>query len=131
MIRYVGEINQITNIQTASRVGQEITAYIPHQGGQTPTVLFGIRDNTKYYPNLEIPILPDEIQTEIVGAESLNSPIRTNPQDYPGSYFGQFDTPDNTYLCSNGDRLRYQGDYYGVQLTNNTGLNADDYIEKL
>ena len=131
LIRYVGEINQITNIQTASRVGQEITAYIPHQGGQTPTVLFGIRDNTNYYPNLEIPILPDEIQTEIVGAESLNSPIRTNPQDYPGSYFGQFDTPDNTYLCSNGDRLRYQGDYYGIQLTNNTGLNADDYIEKL
>ena len=131
LIRYVGEINQITNIQTASRVGQEVTAYIPHQGGQTPTVLFGVRDNTNYYPNLEIPILPDEIQTEIVGAESLNSPIRTNPQDYPGSYFGQFDTVDNTYLCSNGDRLRYQGDYYGVQLTNNTGLNAEDYIEKL
>jgi len=131
LIRYVGEINQITNIQTASRVGQEVTAYIPHQGGQTPTVLFGIRDNTNYYPNLEIPILADEIQTEIVGAESLNSPIRTNPQDYPGSFYGQFDTQDNTYLCSNGDKLRYQGDYYGVLLTNNTGLNEEDYIEKL
>ena len=131
LIQYVGEINQITNIQTASRVGQEVTAYIPHQAGRTPTVLFGIRNNTNYYPNLEIPILADEIQTEIVGAESLNSPIRSNPHDYPGSYFGQFDTVDNTYLCSNGDSIRYQGDYYGVMLTDNTGLNADDYIEKL
>lgn len=131
LIQYVGEINQITNIQTASRVGQEITAYIPHQAGKTPTVLFGTRSNTNYYPNLEIPILSDEIQTEIIGAESLNSPIRTNPQDYPGSYFGQFDTADNTYLCSNGDNVRYQGDYFGVQLTNNVGLNSDDYIEKL
>ena len=131
LIQYVGEINQITNVQTASRVGQEVTAYIPHQGGRTPTILFGIRDNTNYYPNLEIPILSSEIQTEIVGAESLNSPIRSNPTDYPGSFYGQFDTVDNTYLCSNGDKLRYQGDYYGVGLTNNTGLNAETYIEKL
>jgi hypothetical protein len=131
LIQYIGEINQVTNIQTASRIGQEVTAYIPHQAGKTPTVLFGIRDNTNYYPNLEIPILSSEIQTEIIGAESLNSPIRTNPQDYPGSFFGQFDTLDNTYLCSNGDRLRYQGDYYGIRLTNNTGLNAENYIEKL
>ena len=131
LVQYVGEINQITNIQTASRVGQEITAYIPHQAGKTPTVLYGIRNNTNYYPSLEIPILADEIQTEIVGAESLNSPIRSNPQDYPGSFFGQFDTVDNTYLCSNGDSVRYQGDYYGVMLTDNTGVNANDYIEKL
>jgi len=112
-------------------VGQEVTAYIPNQGGETPTILFGTRSNTNYYPNLEIPILADEIQTEIIGAESLNSNIRTNPQDYPGSFFGQFDTADNTYLCSDGDNVRYQGDYYGVNLTNNTGLNSDDYIEKL
>lgn len=131
LIQYVGEINQIANIQTATRVGQEVTAYIPHQAGKTPTVLFGIRDNTNYFPNLEVPILADEIQTEIIGAESLNSPIRTNPQDYPGSFFGQFDTQDNTYLCSNGDKLRYQGDYYGVLLTDNAGLNANDYIETL
>lgn len=131
LIQYVGEINQISNIQTASRVGQEVTAYIPHQAGRTPTVLFGIRDNTNYYPNLEIPILAGEIQTEIIGAESLNSPIRTNPQDYPGSFFGQFDTVDNTYLCSDGDRIRYQGDYYGINIADNTGLNAENYIEKL
>ena len=131
LIQYVGEINQITNIQTATRVGQEVTAYIPHQAGRTPTVLFGIRNNTNYYPNLEIPILAGEIQTEIVGADSLNSPIRTNPENYPGSFFGQFDTQDNTYLCSNGDSVRYQGDYYGIMLSDNTGLNADNYIEKL
>jgi hypothetical protein len=131
LIQYIGEINQITNIQTASRVGQEVTAYIPHQAGRTPTVLFGIRDNTNYYPNLEIPILASEIQTEIIGAESLNSPIRTNPQDYPGSFFGQFDTADNTYLCSDGDRVRYQGDYYGIKKLDNIGLNSETYIEKL
>ena len=131
LVQYVGEINQITNIQTAARVGQEITAYVPHQAGKTPTVLFGTRANTNYFPNLEIPILADEIQEEIVGAESLNSPIRTDPQDYPGSFYGQFDTVDNTYLCSNGDQIRYQGDYYGVLLTDNAGLNADTYIEKL
>ena len=131
LIEYIGEINQITNVQTASRVGQEVTAYIPHQGGRTPTVLFGTRSNTNYYPNLEIPILADEIQTEIVGAETLNSPIRSNPQNYPGSFFGQFDTQDNTYLCTNGDSVRYQGDYFGVKLTDNAGLSADDYVEKL
>lgn len=131
LIQYIGEINQITNIQTASRIGQEVTAYIPHQGGRTPSVLFGIRSNTNYYPNLELPILADEIQRFIIGAESLNSPIRTNPTNYPGSFYGQFDTENNTYLCSNGDNIRYQGDYYGIKLTDNTGLSADDYIEKL
>jgi len=131
LVQYIGEINQITNIQTASRVGQEITAYIPHQVGKTPTILFGIRSNTNYTPNLEVPILPDEIQEEIVGAESLNSPIRTNPSDYPGSFYGQYDTVDHTYICSNGDSVRYQGDYYGVLLSDNTGLNAENYTEKL
>jgi hypothetical protein len=131
LIQYVGEINQITNIETASRVGQEITAYIPHQGGKTPTVLFGTRQNTNYGPNLEMPILANEIQNRIVGSESLNSPIRSNPADYPGSSFGQFDTADNTYLCSNGDSIRYQGEYYGVLLTDNAGLSANNYVEKL
>lgn len=131
LVEYVGEINQISNVQTASRVGQEITAYIPHQGGRTPTILFGIRDNSNYKPNLEIPILSSEIQREIVGSENSNSPIVENPNDYPGSYFGQFDTNDYTYLCSNGDSTRYQGDYYGIMLTDNTGLDANDYVEKL
>jgi hypothetical protein len=131
LVQYVGEINQVSNIQTASRTGQEITAYIPHQVGATPTVLFGTRATTNYYPNLEMPVLSEEIQNEILGAESLNSPIRTTPVDYPGSYFGQFDTNDNTYLCTDGDKLRYQGDYYGMMLTNNVGLSDEYYFENL
>lgn len=131
LVQYVGEINQISNIQTASRIGQEITAYIPHQVGASPTVLFGTRATTNYYPNLELPLLSDEIQDEIIGAESLNSPIRTDPSDYPGFYFGQFDTNDQTYLCTDGDKLRFQGDYYGVKLTNNVGINNEYYFEDL
>lgn len=131
LVQYVGEINQVSNIQTASRTGQEITAYVPHHVGSTPTILFGTRSTTNYYPNLEMPILSEEIQDEIVGAESLNSPIRTNPANYPGSYFGQFDTNDQTYLCEDGDKLRFQGDYYGVLLTNNVGTNTEDYFEDL
>lgn len=131
LVQYVGEINQVSNIQTASRTGQEITAYIPHHVGATPTVLFGTRSTTNYYPNLELPVLSDEIQDEIIGAESLNSPIRTNPENYPGSYFGQFDTNDQTYLCEDGDKLRFQGDYYGVLLTNNVGTDDETYFEDL
>jgi len=131
LVQYVGEINQVSNIQTASRTGQEITAYIPHHVGATPTVLFGTRATTNYYPNLEMPLLSEEIQDEIIGAESLNSPIRTNPENYPGSYFGQFDTNDQTYLCEDGDKLRFQGDYYGVLLTNNVGTDDDTYFEDL
>ncbi len=131
LVQYVGEINQVSNIQTASRTGQEITAYIPHHVGSTPTILFGTRSTTNYYPNLETPILSEEVQDEIVGAESLNSPIRNNPGNYPGSYFGQFDTDDQTYLCEDGDKLRFQGDYYGVLLTNNAGTNVENYFEDL
>lgn len=131
LIQYVGEINQISNIQTSSRIGQEITAFIPHQAGRTPSVLFGIRNNVNYQPGLEVPILSSEIQREIVGAESLNSPIRKNPSDYPGSYFGQFDTTDKTYLCSNGNAMKLNGNYYGILLNNNSGLNDINYIEKL
>lgn len=131
LVQYVGEINQISNIQTASRTGQEITAYIPHHVGATPTILYGTRANTNYYPNLEIPFLSSEIQDEIIGAENLNSPIISDPQDYPGSFWGQYDTDDSTYLCSDGDKVRFQGDYYGIQLTNNVGLSAEDYFEDL
>ena len=29
-----------------------------------------------------------------------------------------FDTKDKTYMCENGDKIRYSGDYYGINLTN-------------
>jgi hypothetical protein len=50
-----------------------------------------------------------------VGAEFFNSPIVNSPQNYPGSYFAQFDTLDFTYRTSNGDELRRSGDYFGVR----------------
>ena len=131
LIQYIGEINAQSQVSTAKSNFTEITAYVPHQAGQTWDVLFKIVNNANYYPNLEIPILPQEIQDEIVGAENLDSPIRQNPDDYPGLWWGQFDSDNKTYRCSNGDRTRLQGDYYGINLSNNVGTDADNYFEKL
>lgn len=131
LVNYVGEIQAISKVQTSRRNFTEVTAQIPHQCGKTPTVLFGNIDNSNYEPGLEMPILPAEQQVEIVGAENTNSPIRINPQDYVGTYYGYFDTEDKTYICSTGDKMRYSGDYYGIQLTNNIGLDSETYVEKL
>ena len=131
LVNYIGEIQAISKVQTSRRNFTEVTAQIPHQCGKTPTVLFGNVDNLNYEPGLEMPILPAEQQVEIVGSENTNSPIRINPQDYVGTYYGYFDTEDKTYLCSTGDKIRYSGDYYGVQLTNNIGLDSETYVEKL
>jgi hypothetical protein len=130
-IQYIGEIQAVSKIQTSRKNFTEVTIQIPHHVGQTPTILFEIEQNTNFYPSLEMPVLPIEQQEEIVGSENTNSPIRLNPENYPGTYFGYFDTEDKTYKCSNGDRLRYKGDYYGISLTNNIGLDADNYFEKL
>lgn len=131
LVQYIGEINAMSKVQTSRSNFSEITAFIPHQAGQTPTVLFKNVDDSNYKPNLEFPIMPSDIQPEILGAENLISPIRTNPSDYPGSFYGQFDTDDKTYTTSNGDKLRLSGDYYGIKLTNNVGTNAQDYVENL
>ena len=72
-----------------------------------------------------------QIQDEIIGSENLSSPIRTDPNDYPGSYFGYFDTFDKTYKLSDGDSMRYSGDYYGILRVNNVGLSLDDAFENL
>ena len=131
LIQYIGEIQAVSKIQTSKNNYIEITAQIPHHAGSTPTVLFNINDNTNYYPNLEMPILPSEQQVEIVGAENSNSPIRTEPSSYPGTYYGYFDTSDKTYKCSNGDKTRRYGDYYGILSANNIGMDAEDYVETL
>mgnify|MGYP005846586123 CR=1 FL=1 len=131
LVEYIGEIQAISQIQTSKRNFTEVTVQIPHHVGRTPTVLFYIETNTNYYPGLEMPILPIEQQEEIIGAENTNSPIRLRPQDYPGTYFGYFDTENKTYKCESGDKLRYKGDYYGIKLTNNIGVDAEDYFEKL
>ena len=130
-VQYIGEIQYTTQIQTSRLNFSETSAQILHHQGQTPTVLFQIIDNTNYYPNLELPALPGDIQPEINGAQNLNSPIRVNPSNYAGSYYGYFDTANKTYYCSNGDKLRKSGDYYGVLLSNNIGLNVENYFYKL
>ena len=131
LIEYIGEVQSTSKVQTSKRNFTEITALLPHQGGRTPNVLFEIETNTNYYPGLEMPILPQEQQEELVGSENTNSPIRLTPQNYPGTYFGYFDTFDKTYKCTSGDKLRYKGDYYGVLLTNNIGTRVETYFEKL
>lgn len=131
LVQYIGEINAMSQVHTATKDETEVTAYIPHQAGRTPTILWDIKSDTNYYPSLELPLLPIQIRPEIRGAENLISPIRQNPGDYPGSYYGQFDSSNKTYLASNGDKVRYSGDYYGILRNNNVGLSADSYVERL
>lgn len=128
LVQYIGEVQAISKIKTSENNFTEFTAMIPPHAGQTPTILFETVTNTNYYPGLELPILPEEIQQEINGAEYLSSPIRTNPGDFPGSYFGYFDTIDKTYANSTGDSVRLRGDYFGIELTNNDELvfNSDN-----
>ena len=131
LIQYIGEIQATSKVQSSQQTFTEFTAQIPAHAGMTPTILFEINQNTNYYPGLEIPIIDEQIQDEIIGSEILSSPIRTNPNDYPGSYFGYFDTVDKTYKLSPGDSVRYSGEYYGVLKVNNTGLAVDDAFETL
>lgn len=131
LIQYVGEIQATSKTMSSQKNYTEFTAMIPSHCGKTPTVLFKLDDNLNYYPGLELPILATQIQPEILGAEYLISPIRTNPSDYPGSYFGYFDSTNKTYTTSAGDRLRYNGDYYGISKTDNSGVDAENYVEKL
>jgi len=131
LVQYIGEINAKSEVRTATKDETEVIAYIPHQAGRTPSILFNIHTDTNYYPGLELPILTEQIQTEIRGAENYTSPIRKNPQDYPGLYFGQFDNDNKTYETSSGDKIRMNGDYYGILLNSNVGTHSNDYFEKL
>ena len=114
LIQYIGEVNGISNVQESNRSYTEVFANIPDHTGQTPDVLFRTMVDVNYKPNLTFPILPSQYQPEILGAELFNSPIVSTPQNYPGSYFGQFDTLDFTYETETGDDIRRSGDYYGV-----------------
>lgn len=115
LVKYVGEINGVSNVQEANRSYTEVHAHIPDHTGETPDVLFRTKTNENYKPNISFPIIPNQYQPEIMGAEFFNSPIVNNPQNYPGSYFAQFDTLDFTYELSNGDELRRSGDYFGIK----------------
>ena len=114
LIQAVGEIAAVNNVQDANQSYTEIYAMIPAQTGQTPDILFRTMTDVNYKPNLTFPILPSQYQPEIIGAEVYTSPIVSTPQNYPGSYYAQFDTTDFTYTISNGDSLRRSGDYYGI-----------------
>lgn len=114
LIQYIGEVNGISNVQEANRSYTEVFANIPDHTGMTPDILFRTVVDVNYRPNLTFPIIPSQYQPEIMGAENFNSPIVNTPQNYPGSYFGQFDTLDFTYETENGDELRRSGDYFGV-----------------
>jgi len=114
LVQYVGEINGVSNVNEANRSYTEVYAHIPDHTGQTPDILFRTMIDNNYKPNITFPIIPSQYQPEIMGAEFFNSPIVSSPQNYPGSYFGQFDTLNFTYETNNGDQLRRSGDYYGV-----------------
>ena len=114
LVQYIGEVTGISNVQEANRNYTEVYAHIPDHTGQTPDILFRTTYDVNYKPNLAFPILPSQYQPEILGAELFNSPIVNSPKNYPGSYFGLFDTPDFTYETATGDSLRRSGDYYGV-----------------
>lgn len=115
LVKYIGEVNGVSNVQEANRSYTEVYAHIPDHTGMTPDILFRTVVDPNYKPNLNFPIIPSQYQPEILGAQFFNSPIVNTPQNYPGSYFGQFDTLDFTYKTSTGDELRRSGDYYGVK----------------
>jgi|APGre2960657444_1045066.scaffolds.fasta_scaffold09696_2 hypothetical protein len=114
LVQYIGEVTGISNVQEANRNYTEVYAHIPDHTGQTPDILFRTTYDVNYKPNLAFPILPSQYQPEILGAELFNSPIVNSPKNYPGSYFGLFDTPDFTYETATGDSLRRSGDYFGI-----------------
>jgi hypothetical protein len=119
VLKYIGEISAVNNVQNGDRSYTEITAYIPDQNGETPDILFRVYSDSNYSPSLQYPILPSQEQPEIVGAENPNSPINTMPNNYPGDQYAYFDT-DQVYLNSNGLQDRKSGDYYGVLDSNRT-----------
>ena len=114
LVQYIGNVNGVNNVQESDRSYTEVWAQIPDNTGQTPDVLFRTRVDKNYRPGISFPILPIQIQAEIAGAENFKNPIVNSPQDYPGSYFGQFDNSFYTYQISTGDPSRRRGDFFGI-----------------
>jgi hypothetical protein len=126
LVQYIGEVQGVNNVQDNNRSYTEVFAHIPDHTGQTPDILFRTESDKNYKPNISFPILPSQYQPEIIGAELFNSPIVNSPQNYPGSFYGQFDTEDFTYETAAGDILRRSGDYFGVDGDINTPvINAN------
>lgn len=114
LVQYIGNINGVNNVQEANRSYQEVWAQVPAHTGQTPDILFRTKVDRNYKPNMLFPILPSQYQPEILGAELFNSPIVSNPQNYPGNFYAQFDSQfEYTYRTSDGDSIRRSGEYFG------------------
>lgn len=142
LVRYIGEVTGVSNVQEANRSYTEVYAQIPDYTGETPDVLFRTKFDSNYGPVMEFPILPSQYQPEIIGSELFSSPLVNSPENYPGSYFGQFDTDNFTYKTQNGDSLRRSGDYFGIKGTVNSPIingstidgisidfNTNDYVK--
>lgn len=138
LVQYIGEVNGVSNVQQSNKSYTEIYINVPDHAGQTPDILFRTLADSNYKPGMEYPIIPGQYQPEIIGSEVFSSPIVSNPQNYPGSYYGQFDTSDFIYEVENGDSLRRSGSYYGVSGDINDpvvdgstidGINIDFNIE--
>jgi hypothetical protein len=114
LVQYIGEINGVSNVQEANKAYTEVFAHVPDHTGQTPDILFRTKIDLNYKPGMIFPIIPNQYQPEIIGAELFSSPIVSNPQNYPGGYYGDFDTEDFTYITQNGDSVRRSGSYFGV-----------------
>ena len=129
LVRYIGEVTGVSNVQEANRSYTEVYAQIPDYTGETPDVLFRTKFDDNYSPGLEFPLLPSQYQPEIVGAELFSSPIVNSPEKYPGSYLGQFDVGDFTYTTKTGDSFRRSGDYFGVKGTVNNPVMDSSNID--
>ena len=117
VVKYIGEISNFNNVQTAEKSYYEILAYIADNATQTPDILFNIVSDSNYSPSLQYPILSIQDQPEIVGSEQSDSPLILNPENYSGDQFAYFDI-DNKYVNSPGLQDRKIGDYYGVMVDN-------------
>jgi hypothetical protein len=129
LVQYIGEVNGINNVQQSNRAYTEVYAHVPDSTGKTPDILFRIKDDKNYKPLMTYPILPSQNQPEIVGAELFTNPLVSNPNNYPGSYYGHFDTADFTYTTSDGDSIRRSGDYYGIRGTRDIPISDSRSID--
>lgn len=132
LVQYIGNVNGVNNVQEANRSYQEVWAHVPAHTGQTPDILFRTMADRNYKPNMFYPILPSQYQPEILGAELFNSPIVNTPQNYPGNFYGQFDSEfEYTYRTQDGDSIRRSGDYFGYSGDINTPVVDGTKIDGL
>lgn len=121
-IKFMSEIQGVNNVQLADKTYTEAFAYISHQQGETPYILFKTAVDNNYKPNSSFPILPTQVQAEIVGGENPNNPILTHSSLYPGNIWAQFDN-GLKYETSSGDINKRVGDYYGNFNSDNNNVS--------